>query len=194
MTFTTLYIIFIVLSIIYRLRQITKSYSVEEKPGRVYEHFSYAIMLMLYLLVTVGSIVEYFYCRYIMQIRHDVNLIISLIGLIMYVGVIPVRAWSLRHLREHVSHDIKINEDHRLIKDGPYQYVRHPLVLCVIIEVIGFTLIPNSYFSTGIALGLFLPFMLYRIGLEEKALIERFGYEYIEYQKGVSMIIPRYRL
>ncbi|MEK7274222.1 MAG: isoprenylcysteine carboxylmethyltransferase family protein [Candidatus Desantisbacteria bacterium] len=190
MTFTTIYIVFIVLSTIYRLRRITRSYSVEEKPAKIYGHFIYPIMLMLYLLITVGSIFEYFYCRYVLQARPDVNLIISLIGLIMYVGTIPVRTWSLSHLREHVSGDIRINEDHRLIKDGPYNYVRHPLALCVIIEVIGFALIPNAYFSTLIAIGLFLPFMLYRIRLEEKALIERFGYEYIDYQKGVGMLIP----
>ncbi len=194
MTFTILYIIFIVLSTTYRLRRITRSYSVEGKPAKIYGHFSYAIMLMLYLLITLGSIFEYFYCRYVLQDRHEVNLIISLIGLMMYVGVIPLRAWSLSHLKEHVSHDIKINDDHRLIKDGPYRYVRHPLALCVIVEVIGFALVANAYFSALIAIGLFLPFMLYRIRLEEKALIERFGYEYIDYQKKVDRLIPwRYK-
>ncbi|OIP39659.1 hypothetical protein AUJ95_05260 [Candidatus Desantisbacteria bacterium CG2_30_40_21] len=189
--FTTAYIVFIVLSTIYRLRRITKSYAGEEKPGKVYEHISYAFMLMLYLLVTIGSIFEYFYSRYIIHVcPQEVNLTVSLIGLIMYVGIIPARAWAIRHLKEHVSHDIKINDDHRLVNDGPYRFVRHPLALCVIIEVIGFSLVPNSYLSALSAVVLFVPFMLYRIRLEEQALIEKFGCEYIDYQKGVAMLIP----
>lgn len=190
MTFTTTYIAFIIFSIFYRVGRITKSYSNEEKQGKVYAPLSYAIMLMLYLLIIIGSIFEYFYCWYVISLRNEVNLIISLVGFLMYVGAIPIRAWSIKHLKEHVSHDIKINENHRIVKDGPYQYVRHPLALCVIIEVIGFTLISNSWFSTLATVVIFLPYMLYRIHLEETALIDKFGYEYLDYQKEVGMFIP----
>jgi protein-S-isoprenylcysteine O-methyltransferase Ste14 len=89
-----------------------------------------------------------------------------------------------------MSCDVKVTEGHRLVKEGPYRYIRHPLILCVILEVIGFTLVSNSYFSTLGAILIFLPFMLYRIKLEERALIEKFGHEYIDYQHTTWMLLP----
>jgi protein-S-isoprenylcysteine O-methyltransferase Ste14 len=108
----------------------------------------------------------------------------------MYAGVIPLRAKAVEALGKYMSPDIKIVEDHKLIRTGPYRYLRHPLTLCVMMEVIGFTLIPNSYFSLIAALIIFCPFVIYRMYLEEKALIEKFGQEYLDYKKEVPTLLP----
>ncbi|MFH1564071.1 MAG: isoprenylcysteine carboxylmethyltransferase family protein [Nitrospirota bacterium] len=187
--FTFGYLFFIIGSMIYRLIRLTKSYSVEPKHGKVEAPLSYPILLCLYLLIFIISIIEYFYCRFIIQIR-EINLIVSGIGVLMYVGVIPLRAIAIQFLGKHISPDVKITEDHKLIKEGPYKYLRHPLALCVIIEVLGITLIPNSYYSFLIALFIFLPYMIFRTYLEEKALIDKFGQEYLDYKKQVYAFLP----
>jgi len=190
MNFTSVYVVFLFISIIYRIQQLGKSYKYEPKPGKVYAKTNYGILLGLYLLITVGSVLEYFYCQYFRSFYQEINLIVSGIGFLMYLGVIPLRVKAINALGVYMSPDIKIVDDHKLIRYGPYRYLRHPLSLYVMIEVMGFTLIPNSYFSCLVALIIFCPFVIYRIYLEEKALIEKFGQEYIDYKKEVYALIP----
>ncbi|MBU0568904.1 isoprenylcysteine carboxylmethyltransferase family protein [bacterium] len=189
MNFTYFYLLFLAGSTGYRIRRIIKSYSHEPSPGRVSFPPTYAILLFLYLAVWVGAIFEYFYFTYILQVK-EINLAVSLIGITMYVGVIPLRKWALNALGKQLSADIKIAEDHRLIKEGPYQYVRHPLIICVVAEVFALALIPNSYYSFLIALFGFMPFMVFRAHLEEKALTEEFGEEYLNYKKEAYGFLP----
>lgn len=177
------------MSTIYRVRRINKSYADEPKPGKVYFPLTTPFMIGLYLLVWMCSIGEYFYFQYILR-PHKINLIISLVGFLMYVGVIPLRRWAASTLGKYLSPDVKITLDHKLIKEGPYKHLRHPLSLCVMIEVCGFTLIPNSYYSFLIALFIFLPYVVFRAYLEEKALIEKFGQEYLDYKKDVYPFLP----
>jgi len=187
--FTIFYIIFIIISTIYRFRRITKSYEAQPKPGKVYASISYALMLCLYLLIWVSSVAEYFYFQIISPGR-KINLLVSGIGFLMYVGTIPLRARAAKTLGKYLSPDIKIMDDHKLIKEGPYEYLRHPLTLCVIIEVFGLTLIPNSYYSFLVAVFIFLPYTIFRTYLEEKALIDKFGQEYIDYKKQTYAFLP----
>jgi len=186
MNFTVVYVGFIIMVCIYRIRRLSKSYAHREEPSEVRKSFSFAIMLSLYLLIFIGSIMEYFFISY----GQDLNLILSGIGFLLYVSAIPVRGKALKSLGRNVSPDVEIKESHQLIKDGLYRYIRHPLALCVTLELVGFTLVSNSYYSlTGVIL-IFLPFMAYRIKMEEKALIEKFGQDYLDYKKEVPAILP----
>ena len=189
MNFSAIYIGFLVISTIYRIRRLIDSYSKGPRGGRVSFSFTYPIMLFLYLAVWFGAIFEYFYLAYILQIQ-EINLWVSLIGFLMYVGIIPLRNAAASTLGKHLSSDIKITEGHRLVTDGPYRYIRHPLVLYTIIEVFGLALIPNSYYTFLVALFCFMPFMIFRVYLEEKALIKEFGNEYLKYKKEVSGFLP----
>lgn len=189
MNFTIIYVSFLIISTIYRVRRISESYSAGPGPGKVYVPIYYPLFLCFYLLIWISAVAEYFYFQNIFPVR-KINLIISLIGFLMYVGVIPLRAWAARTLGKYLNPDIKIIEDHKLIKEGPYKYLRHPLSLCVILEVTGLTLIPNSYYSFLIALFTFIPCTLIRIPIEEKTLIEKFGQEYLDYKKEVYAFLP----
>lgn len=186
MNFTVVYVGFIIMVCVYRVRRLSKSYAHKEEPSEVKKPVSYAIMLCLYLLVFIGSIMEYFFINY----GQEVNLVLSGVGFLLYVSVMHLRGKALKALGIYVSPDVEIKEDHQLIRNGLYRYIRHPLALCVILELIGFTLVSNSYYSlTGVIL-LFIPFMLYRIKMEEKALIEKFGQDYLDYKKEVPALIP----
>lgn len=100
----------------------------------------------------------------------------------------------MKTLGKWMSQDIKITENHKLIKEGPYRYMRHPLTLCIIIETFGLTLIPNSYYSFLFTLLVFLPYSIFRIYAEEKALIEKFGKPYLDYKKEVYALLPLRRV
>ncbi len=188
MNFTAIYIGFLVISTFYRIRRLISSYSNEPRSGRVSFSFTYPVMLFFYLGVWFFAIFEYFFTHILKT--QEINPWVSLIGFVIYVGVIPLRDSAASVLGRHLSSDIKIAEGHRLVKDGPYSYMRHPLVFCAIIEVFGLALIPNSYCTFLTALFGFMPFMLLRVYLEEKALMEKFGEEYLKYKKEVFGFFP----
>ena len=79
-----------------------------------------------------------------------------------------------------------------LIISGPYRYVRNPMLLGVF-----FLLLFESIFFTSISL--FYWFIIFFIGniiyfktFEEKELIKRFGSDYEDYSKKVSMFFPKF--
>lgn len=87
------------------------------------------------------------------------------------------------------SSRLQIVEGHRLVTDGVYAYIRHPLYLGEISRNLGFTLILSSLYGFALVLvgGLFLPF---RIEIEERMLLEEFGREYEEYRRRTKKLIP----
>ena len=84
---------------------------------------------------------------------------------------------------------LNINNDHQLITNGLFQYVRHPLYSGVIIKFLGFGLFSSSiYGSFFITIGLI--FLIPRIRIEEGMLIKEFKDEYKAYQKTTKKLIP----
>jgi len=80
----------------------------------------------------------------------------------------------------------------KLIHDGIYRVIRHPRYLSAGVGVIANTLFIN-YAGMYILILLLLPVGYLMIVFEERELIERFGDEYRNYQRGVPRIIPRWR-
>jgi protein-S-isoprenylcysteine O-methyltransferase Ste14 len=137
-----------------------------------------------YPLLIFGSLGEYF------LIPRKINLWISSIGL----GIVAVRIWlkwwAIFTLGEYWSVQIEIRESHKLIKDGPYRYLRHPAYLSNLMEYLGVALIANAYYTLIGVLLIYLPLNLIRFRLEEKELIRKFGEEYEDYRKEVPALLP----
>lgn len=79
--------------------------------------------------------------------------------------------------------------DHRLVKDGLYRHVRHPIYLGEILRNLGIVLILTSVYGV-LLVAIASIFLLFRIGIEEKMLIDVFGDDYKEYQQNTKRIIP----
>jgi protein-S-isoprenylcysteine O-methyltransferase Ste14 len=84
---------------------------------------------------------------------------------------------------------LQIVENQKLVKDGPYKYIRHPLYLGEILRNFGIV----SIFSSGygilfIMVGTIL--LLFRINMEEKMLVEAFGSDYEDYKRTTEKLIP----
>jgi len=78
----------------------------------------------------------------------------------------------------------------RLVTTGTYGHVRHPQYLGIILGSIAF-LIQWATIPTLIMFPI-LTFAYYRLAKkEEKEMVERFGEEYLQYQRRVPMFLPR---
>lgn len=77
-----------------------------------------------------------------------------------------------------------------LVIEGPYRYIRNPMITAVILVLIGESLILNSFNIFYWAILFFTINSLYFPLFEEKQLTARFGQEYIDYKKRVPRWLP----
>lgn len=108
---------------------------------------------------------------------------------LMLLGIF-LRQWSIALLGGSFSVLVSVREGQAIIRKGPYRYVRHPSYTGAIMI---FTGIGLAILSLGALLVLLLASCIvygYRIHVEEKALVSKFGDEYQLYRKETKMLIP----
>lgn len=140
------------------------------------------LVFVLALLVTVWDFV------YVQGIIYRFG-IVSLVGLALFVVGVFIRLMARRTLGEYFSHGLRTLQKPELITYGIYKHVRHPAYLGPLLLSPGIPLIFSSLYGFFLMLGL-IPCFLYRIRMEEKMLIEKFGDEYREYMKKTKKMIP----
>jgi len=81
----------------------------------------------------------------------------------------------------------------RLTTCGPYAYVRHPLYLGSFLIMIGFLVMLNIPWIGVLLFVLIVIGVIYKTTIknEEKMLLDKFGFEYIEYKKAVPAFLPK---
>jgi len=118
------------------------------------------------------------------------NIPISIIGLVMLVGGLAFRIWSIRYLGKYFTATVQIVDKHQIVQSGPYAIVRHPSYLGAYVAIVGSALFLNTIIGTITSALIMAIAYKYRITAEEKALINEFGDEYCEYVKAMPKIIP----
>ncbi|MES2569383.1 MAG: isoprenylcysteine carboxylmethyltransferase family protein, partial [Verrucomicrobiota bacterium] len=71
-----------------------------------------------------------------------------------------------------------------------FRVVRHPTYVSMILELLSFGLICNAWTMLAIIPFAFIPVLIRRLRLEERAMVEKFGSTYRDYQRRVPMLIP----
>lgn len=148
--------------------------------------------LIIYRSV-IGTILIVFTYFYIMGNVPEF-LIIKIPLEIFYVGVL-LSVFSLvlifwAHVKLGRGYSPSVGKAIRLVKEGPYAYIRHPMY-------VGYVLL---FFSTFLFTGwwvffvlgelIMLSLLVWRLKIEEKLLEERFGDEYRDYSRRVKRFIP----
>ena len=112
------------------------------------------------------------------------------IGLILFVLGLIIRWVAIIYLGRFFTVNVAIAEDHQLITTGPYRYVRHPSYTGTLLIFLGFGLCMLNVFS---AAAIFLPIsvaFLWRMHVEEEALLSAFGERYRAYATSTARLIP----
>lgn len=112
------------------------------------------------------------------------------IGLALIIVGVVLRIMIIRTLGQFFTVDVTIKQDHKLKKDGFYNYIRHPSYSASLITVIGFGISLNNYASLVLVTVLITIAFLIRINVEEKLLTAHFGDEYVDYKKNTKKLIP----
>lgn len=114
---------------------------------------------------------------------------LSLIGIgLMILGVV-VNRMAISALGKFWD-KLVIKEDHRLITEGIYAYIRHPIYTSYILLFIGYVVLFHAPMSAMIFLIVLSIWYGSRISLEEAMLIEKFGDAYRDYCTKTKRLIP----
>lgn len=110
-------------------------------------------------------------------------------GWLAAIASFALRRRAIRELGRMWSLHVEIRSQHRLVRSGPYRWVRHPAYTSMILELLALGLLLQSYF-TGLAVTLlFVPTLLARIRIEEAALSQQIA-GYADYQRATPALVP----
>jgi protein-S-isoprenylcysteine O-methyltransferase Ste14 len=114
----------------------------------------------------------------------------ELTGLLVILLGLMMRAWTRLSIGGMYTGYVKIQVHHVLVTDGPYHIVRHPGYAGFVLMALGLAIGYSSWIGLAAIPLLLLPGLSYRMRVEERLLIKRFGEEYREYANKTRALIP----
>lgn len=111
------------------------------------------------------------------------------LGAMVTLAGLGFAVWARIHLGRFWSGAITLKEGHRLIRSGPYQFVRNPIYTGIICGVAG-TAIAIGKISGLVAVAIIFAVYSWKIRREEKLLAGEFGEEYAAYRREVPALVP----
>jgi len=114
-------------------------------------------------------------------------------GIILFILVCWLLGRSHADLKKYFSLSLEIKDNHILMKEGVYKYIRHPIYTAHLLWALGqLLLIPNWIAGPPFILFTIL-LCFYRIPKEEDMMIKQFSEEYRGYMKKTGMIFPKFK-
>jgi len=115
---------------------------------------------------------------------------IRIAGLTLIALGMAVRWSAILTLRHFFTVDVAIAADHRIVRSGPYRWIRHPSYSGTLLSCLGVGLAMANWIATLVlVLGPGLA-LANRIRVEERALRNAFPDEYPEYARSTRRLIP----
>ena len=85
---------------------------------------------------------------------------------------------------------LELRENHRLITQGVYRHVRHPMYAALFLYSIGQALVVPNWVVGPSYLVAFVILFAFRIAAEERMMLETFGDEYAAYKARTKLLVP----
>jgi protein-S-isoprenylcysteine O-methyltransferase Ste14 len=145
-------------------------------------------LILLWVMITLCFTFGFIFANY----HHwdFCNFIIVGFGLLIILIGFTIRWMAIIQLKKAFTVDVAIGTEQKLKTNGMYKYIRHPSYLGLLLIMIGFSICMNTIRSVIIIAIPMLLVLLYRISVEEEALIDAFGESYTSYKNRTKKIIP----
>jgi protein-S-isoprenylcysteine O-methyltransferase Ste14 len=112
------------------------------------------------------------------------------LSLSLLVAGLAVRWTAILTLGRFFSTRVAVHHEHRLVRTGPFRLVRHPSYTGLLLLFLGMALTFGNWLSFAVIVAPFLAALLYRIRVEEAALVEALGRDYVEYCRSTKRLLP----
>ena len=124
---------------------------------------------------------------------HTPGIAVVGIGAVIATGGLTLRVWAIRTLGRFFTSTVRVVDGQRVVRSGPYCLLRHPSYTGALLAALGAIIALGSVIGGALLLGLCVPAYLYRITVEERALIEELGRDYADYRRGSWGLVPGLR-
>lgn len=91
-----------------------------------------------------------------------------------------LRAAAYSRLGSFYSVQVVVRDDHRIIDTGPYRFLRHPLHLGLVVEMVGLAL-AGAWWPSWVLVGIAFVILIVRNIHEESILRQQLGDTYVRY-------------
>lgn len=132
----------------------------------------------------------YIFTPWLDSFNMDLPDLVRWIGITGFGSGLVLFRWVHRTLGKNWSPILEIRRNHKLIVNGPYKCIRHPMYTQIWIWVICQWLILSNWIVGIVGILTWTTLYVIRISEEEKMMIEEFGQEYEDYIKKTKRIIP----
>jgi protein-S-isoprenylcysteine O-methyltransferase len=108
----------------------------------------------------------------------------------LFAAGVVFRWVSIVHLGRFFTPNVTIFKEHRLMDTGPYRFIRHPTYTGALVAMLGVTL---TIGNLAALLMICVPVgaaVVWRMSIEEAALLEAFGDQYRRYMRRTWRLIP----
>jgi len=115
----------------------------------------------------------------------------------MALGAVTMLAGLLLFRRSHVdlgeswSVTLELNAEHRLVTNGVYRRVRHPMYSSFLVLGVGQALLVPNWIAGFSGLAAVLLLIAVRLPREEAMMIDQFGDQYRDYRRRTGALVPR---
>jgi len=115
---------------------------------------------------------------------------LKLASVLVLVAGLALRWTAVLSLGKAFSSNVAIRATQKVLKTGLYRWMRHPSYTGLLLCILAVGLHPRNWISLLVVTVPTTVALLYRIHVEEIALREHFGEEYIDYSRQTCRLIP----
>jgi protein-S-isoprenylcysteine O-methyltransferase Ste14 len=112
------------------------------------------------------------------------------IGTAILAGGSLLRRHCFRTLGKYFTGNVQTVAGQTVITSGAYRYVRHPSYTAGILMFAGIGIALGSWLSAAVTIATSIAVYLYRVRIEEAALVRSLGQPYIDYMKTRKRFVP----
>ncbi len=181
--YLALMVLFFFISIVYR--GVRRDHSVVR--GTRTEYLLFLIVNLAFILLPFTYAVSRVYDG----LNYHVPPFFSILGLAGLVAAFLIRAKAHLDLGESFTISPGTKRRRPLVTTGIYSRIRHPMYLAMMVWAISSPLVLHNYLIGLFPLAAIATFLLVRVPLEEKILMEEFGEEYEAYVDRTGALLPR---
>lgn len=145
------------------------------------------------LLIWAVIVFSFWAMNWVSTARADLRLsheALHMAGLVLVICGLAIRIMAILTLGKSFSANVAIRDSQRIQRQGLYSFVRHPSYLGMEIIFVAVGLHSHNWAALGVIVILPTLAVLYRIHVEEAALLGAFGTDYADYMRSTKRLIP----
>jgi protein-S-isoprenylcysteine O-methyltransferase Ste14 len=154
-------------------------------------------MLILVTRIAFGILLIFFlisymvYPEWIYWSKIHLPVWLRYMGVLMALIISPLVFWMFISLGKNITDTVDTRNEHTLVTDGIYKYIRHPLYTLGSLFYFSLGFITDSWIFFILAILSFLVIGIIRTRKEEQELEKKFGQKYIEYRNKTGKYFPK---